>query len=178
MSDHPPFEHIYDLSDLSAGGAEIAIILNEPQRAKLAQWLEVERVEKFAATVTLRKLSMNRYRYEAELVCDLDQASVVSLVPVRAHVAESFSRELHVAHRLRRNMDKGSEEVSLASADDEAPEEIETSKYDLAGPLLEELSLALDPYPRAPDEVFSPPEVPSGPAESPFAVLKKLKDRG
>ena len=177
MSDHPPFEHVYDLSDLSAGGAEISIVLNEAQRAKLAQWLEVERVEKFAATVCLRKLSSNRYRYEAELVCDLDQASVVSLEPVRAHIAESFSRELHVAHHLRRHLDK-SEEVSLASAEDEAPEEIETSKYDLAGPLLEELSLALDPYPRAPDEVFAPPPAPTESEESPFAVLKKLKDRG
>lgn len=177
MQDRPPFEHIYDLSDLSFAGAEIIITLNEGQRAKLAEWLEIQDIEKFVGTVTLHKLSASRFRYEAELVCDLVQASVVSLEPVRAHVEQHFARELHLTHHLRRRVDVG-EEVPPASADDEGTEEIETSKYDLAAPLIEELSLALDPYPRRPDEVFQPPVGTDAPRESPFAVLKKLKDRG
>ena len=177
MTKTPPFEHIYDLSDLSSAGAEVTIDLNADQCAKLAAWLDAQSVEKFLAVVTLRKLAMNRFRYDAHLVCDLVQPSVVSLEPVSARVEEDFTRELHVAHRLRREIAEESE-LTLAAGDDDAPEEIETSRYDLAGPLLEELSLALDPYPRAPGEAFAAPEAPDDRPESPFAVLKKLKGEG
>ncbi|HSM94399.1 MAG TPA: hypothetical protein VLT91_00045 [Rhizomicrobium sp.] len=177
MSKSAPFEHVFDLSDLSAAGAEVTIDLKQEQRAKLAAWLDVESVEKFTGVVALRKLAMNRFRYEARLLCDLTQPSVVTLEPLQTHIAESFSRELHVAHRLRREV-AGDEELALAAGDDDAPEEIESSKFDLAGPLLEELSLALDPYPRAPGEAFRPPELPDDKPESPFAVLKRLKGEG
>lgn len=177
MTKTPPFEHIYDLSDLSSAGAEVTIDLDADQCARLAAWLDVQAVEKFRAVVTLRKLAMNRFRYDAHLTCDLVQPSVVSLEPLSKRIAEVFTRELHVAHRLRREIaDEG--ELTLAAGDDEAPEEIETARYDLAGPLLEELSLALDPYPRAPGEAFSGPEDPDSRPESPFAVLKKLRGEG
>lgn len=172
-----PLERVYDLSDLSAAGAEIAIEAKPDQRAKLAAWLEVESVEKFKAIVTLTKLAMNRYRYDAVLKCDLTQASVVTLEPLQKRIEERFSRELHVAYRSRQAPDPD-KELTLSAAEDEAPEEIESPHYDLAAPLLEELSLALDPYPRAPEESFSLPELPDAKPESPFAVLKRLKGEG
>jgi hypothetical protein len=177
MSKNPPFEHVYDLSDLSSAGAEVTIDLNKEQRAKLAAWLEVETVAKFLAIVTLRKLAMNRFQIHAHLTCDLVQPSVISLEPLSTHVEEDFSRELQVAHRIRREIAEEGE-LTLAAGDDETPEQIETSRYDLAGPLLEELSLALDPYPRAPGEAFEAPGGLEAKPESPFAVLKKLKGEG
>jgi len=177
MSKNPPFERIYDLSDLSSAGADVTIDLDAAQRARLAEWLDAQAVERFLAVVTLRKLALNRYRYDARMVCDLVQASVVSLEAVPTKIEEEFTRELHVAHRLRREIADESE-LTLAAADDDTPEEIESSRYDLAGPLLEELSLALDPYPKAPGEVFSAPEDLDGRPESPFAVLKNLKGGG
>jgi hypothetical protein len=177
MSKNPPFEHIYDLSDLSSAGADVTIDLKPEQREKLAAWLDVEKVEKFLAVVTLRKLAMNRFRLLAHLTCDVVQPSVVSLEPLSAHIEEDFSRELQVAHRIRREIAEEGE-LTLAAGDDDAPEQIETSRYDLAGPLLEELSLALDPYPRAPGEAFEAPGGLEAKPESPFAVLKKLKGEG
>lgn len=177
MTASAPIERIYDLSDLSAAGTEIIVDAKPEQRAKIAAWLEVESVEKFVGTIALRKLSMNRYRYDAVLKCDLTQSSVVTLEPLRSHIEERFSRELHVAYRSR-HAPEPDKELTLSAADDDAPEEIENSHYDLAAPLLEELSLALDPYPRAGDESFSLPEAPQVQPESPFAVLKKLKGEG
>lgn len=177
MTISTPIEQFYDLSDLSSGGAEIVVEAKPEQRAKLAAWLEVESVEKFRAVVALTKLAMNRYRYEAVLKCDLTQASVVTLEPLRKKIEERFSRELHVAYRSRQAPDPD-KELTLSAADDDAPEEIESPRFDLAGPLLEELSLALDPYPRAPDESFSLPDPPDAKPESPFAVLKRLKGEG
>jgi hypothetical protein len=171
-----PIEHFYDLSRVSEAGAEIVVSARPEDLQKLAQWLDVESVRKFEGTVTLTRLAAHRYRYEAVLVCDLVQASVVSLDPVRTKIRESFSRELHVAHRPRHQ--KVPEfEIPIGEADDDGPEELDSPHYDLAAPLLEELSLALDPYPKAPGEEFAAPEEPGAKIESPFAVLKKLKDR-
>jgi hypothetical protein len=43
--------------------------------------------------------------------------------------------------------------------------------------VLEELVLAIDPYPRKPGVAFQPPADEGGQAEHPFAVLKKLKTK-
>jgi uncharacterized metal-binding protein YceD (DUF177 family) len=177
MDTSAPFERIYDLSDLSVAGTEVTIDAKPEQRAKIAAWLEVDSVEKFVGVIALRKLSMNRYRYEAVLKCHLTQSSVVTLEPLRTRIEERFSRELHVAYRSR-HAPEPDKELTLSAADDDAPEEIESPHYDLAAPLLEELSLALDPYPRAGDESFSLPDAPQAQPDSPFAVLKKLKDEG
>ena len=62
MSKPLPFERIYDLSDLSAAGAEVTIELNPEQRAKLAAWLEgqaaVDRVAQAAAELSARGLTV------------------------------------------------------------------------------------------------------------------------
>jgi uncharacterized metal-binding protein YceD (DUF177 family) len=177
MASSAPIERIYDLSDLSVAGTEVTIDANPEQRAKIAGWLEVVSVEKFVGVIALRKLSMNRYRYEAVLKCHLTQSSVVTLKPLRTRIEERFSRELHVAYRSR-HAPEPDKELTLSAADDDAPEEIESPHYDLAAPLLEELSLALDPYPRAEEESFTLPEPPDAKPESPFAILKRLKGEG
>jgi hypothetical protein len=67
-------------------------------------------------------------------------------------------------------------ELAPGAGDDEAPEEIESPRYDVAGPVLEEFSLAIDPYPRAPGVAYQPP--PDEKPESPFAVLRELQKKG
>jgi hypothetical protein len=172
-----PIEHVYDLSRLSDAGDEVVILAGAGDLQKLAQWLDVESAQRFEGKITLTRLAAHRYRYDAVLLCDLTQASIVSLDPVQTKIEERFSRELHVHHRPRHP--KVPElEMPVVDGDDDVPEELDTPRYDLAAPLLEELSLALDPYPRAPGEGFDAPQQPQGSGENPFAVLKKLKDRG
>jgi uncharacterized metal-binding protein YceD (DUF177 family) len=68
--------------------------------------------------------------------------------------------------------------MELSSLEDDEPELIEGTSIDLAAPVLEELSLALDPYPRAPGVAFESPKQEKAPADSPFAVLESLKTPG
>ena len=49
-------------------------------------------------------------------------------------------------------------ELSPAAGGDDVPEEIDSTRYDLVAPLLEEFSLAIDPYPRAPGVAFDVPQ--------------------
>ena len=174
----PPIEHFYDLSDLSNAGDEVVVSANPDACRRIADWLDVEAVEKFAGTVTLRRIGAHRYGYAARLDCDVVQQSVVSLKPLSIHIGHEFARELHVVHRARREPGREAVELTLAAGEDEAPEELDSPNFDLAAPLLEELSLSLDPYPRGANEVFAASDGAVAKPESPFAILKQLKKDG
>ena len=168
-----PFVRTYDLGDLGRAGDRIAVALKESDRKRLAEWAEIESVVAFEATVELKRISANRFGYHARLSSDIVQSCVVTLEPVRSHIEREFSRELHLVDHGRHE----GEAMTLAAADDEAPEDIESRDFDLAGPLLEEFSLAIEPYPRAPGVTFESPAEEVA-AESPFAALRSLKTRG
>jgi hypothetical protein len=89
-----------------------------------------------------------------------------------ARITKDFTRELHYTPNLRRDL---AEEVALTPEEDEVPEEIGSLHYDLAGPLVEEFFLAIDPYPRAPGVAFEGPKDAEDKPENPFAALKALK---
>ena len=172
----PPFERFFDLDDLGQAGAEVVIALKGGDLARLAEWAEVEAVETFRAEIGLKRLSPTRFKLSTALEADIVQACVVTLEPVRSHIALDFSRELHVTGRVRHKAEQGGL-LAVGAGEDEVPEEIESPHYDLAGPLLEEFSLAIDPYPRAAGVAFDSPADDKNASESPFAVLKALKER-
>lgn len=170
----PPFARDYDLGDLRRGDEEIRVEARGQDLARIAAWADVRAVESFGATVRLRKHSPTRFALDADLVADIVQDCVVTLEPVRSHIDRPFHRELHLAEPVRLKPHE-SIPLSAGAGDDEVPEEIESLTYDLAAPLLEELLLAIDPYPRAPGVEFAAPPEPEVRPESPFAVLKSLK---
>jgi len=178
MSEHetPPFKQDYDLGDLRRGEEDVRVEARGEDLARIAAWADVRAVESFRSTVHLRKHSATRFSFDAVLEAEIVQDCVVTLEPVRTHIARPFHRELHLAETMRL---KPNESIPLApgAGDDDVPEEIDSLHYDLAAPLLEELVLAIDPYPRAPGVEFAAPAEPEAPKESPFAVLKSLKDR-
>lgn len=175
MSDQqPPIEKIYDLNRLSEAGYETTIALGPEEREKLAAWVDVSSVNRFEARISLRRTGSTRFTYTADLEADLVQPCTVTLEPVSSNISMEFTRSLHLVPHVKKMVDF-SGELSPVAGDDEVPEEIDSSRYDLAGPLLEEFSLAIDPYPRAPGVAFDAPEEVEEQPESPFAVLGKLK---
>jgi len=172
MKSELPLERIYDLSDLSDAGHEARVAASSPELLRIAEWEGVDEVALFEAVVTLKRLSQNRFSYSATLTADVVQSCVVTLEPVRTRIARQFTRVLHYLPGT--HLEKGGE-LTLAAGDDEAPEEIASLKYNLSGPLLEEFSLAVEPYPRAPGVSFDAPAQGEEKPESPFAVLKGLK---
>jgi uncharacterized metal-binding protein YceD (DUF177 family) len=175
MKSAPPIERLYDLATLFEAGDEVQIAASADDLTRLADWAGVDRVERFEGKVSLRKLSPARFAYDAVLSADVVQPCVVTLEPVKSHIARSFARTLHYSPG-RPVRDEG--QLTLAAGDDEAPDEIASTRFDLAGPLLEEFSLAIDPYPRVPGVAFEPPKDARSPEENPFAVLKRLKEKG
>lgn len=166
-----PFSELYNLGRLGQAGDTVSFEADADKRAAIARWSEVEAVERFAVTVQLTKTGPASFRAAFAVDADVVQACVVTLAPVPAHVARSFTRELTFVGRQ-----PGAEPI-LPPMEEGAPEAIESLHYDLAAPALEEYSLALDPYPRAPGAEFSSPGGTPDARDNPFAVLKALKKR-
>ena len=177
MTDPLPLSQIYNLARLGNAGDKVTVATDDAQRAAIARWADVLSVEHFSATADIRKTAPTSFELAFTLHADVTQACVVTLEPVPAHLEHRFSRTLLFTGQARRKAPppESAPEVVLDSLEDEGPEEIESLHYDLAGPLLEEFVLALEPYPRRPGVAFEAPGGGLDAPESPFAVLKGLK---
>ncbi|HWA90352.1 MAG TPA: DUF177 domain-containing protein [Rhizomicrobium sp.] len=167
MSDFP-ISHLYELGRLGQAGDVVTLAPSDEDRARIAQWADVDAVERFTATIDLKKVTPTRYAFDATLAADIVQSCVVTLDPVRSHIERSFHRDLFLTQA------KPSLDLEVAPVDEDGREEIASLRYDLAVPVLEELALAIDPYPRAPGVEFAPPADSDEPIH-PFAALKALK---
>jgi uncharacterized metal-binding protein YceD (DUF177 family) len=104
-------------------------------------------------------------RLAATLSADLVQACVVTLEPVRARIDERFTL------LYRAGADAGDTAIVLSGAT-ELVEPLPDTVLDIGEAVAQQLSLTLDPYPRAPGAAAEP----VGEAlASPFAALAKWK---
>jgi hypothetical protein len=178
MTEGLPLSHNYNLGRLGNAGDRLRIVADADQRAAIAKWSDVLSVEKLEADVELKKLSATRFGVSFHLLVEVSQACVVTLEPVAGKIDHRFERELHFIGQVRHKADSPAEkgtELVLDADPEETPEEIHSLHYDLAGPVLEEYALSLEPYPRCPGVAFAPNPGADDPPESPFAVLKTLK---
>jgi uncharacterized metal-binding protein YceD (DUF177 family) len=174
MSDQSPaYASLVDLARLSERGVELSLSPDAAERHRVAAWLGALELPRFAATIRLARNGDDVYAYEAEFTAEVVQACVVTLEPVPSVHSGTATRQYRVATKPSRRA-KRPVEIDVSS-DDEAPELLSGSLLDIAAPVLEELSLLLHPYPRAPGVAFEPPKEEPERKESPFAVLAKLK---
>ena len=71
--------------------------------------------------------------------------------------------------------ERAEHEVDLDPSADDPPDVLDGGQIDIGAYVVEDLSLAIDPFPRKPGATFEVPETNGEP--SPFAVLAKLKGR-
>ena len=177
MSDlPPPYTVPFELAGLSERGAELSLSPDAAERARIAAWLGALEVPRLDATIRLSRLDDDVYRYEADFTAEVVQACVVTLEPVPGmHSGRAERRYRVVAKRPRRSSRPPDIDPVDAGDDEDAPEVMTGSLLDIAAPVLEEISLSLDPYPRAPGVSFEAPKDDDKTSDNPFAVLAKLK---
>ena len=181
MTDRPPYVSQYDLANLPEKGIELVLKPNAAERAEIAAWLEIEALEGLVGSVRLTRNASGRYLYRGHLDADVVQACVVTLEPVPAHISQDFEREFELAPpvpkrgKRRTGVNASAKPVIEILDDNDAPDIIESPVIDIAAPMIEELSLSLDPYPRKAGVSFTAPEDLPGTVDNPFAVLQKLK---
>jgi uncharacterized metal-binding protein YceD (DUF177 family) len=164
----PEFSRPVSLARFRQGGQEVHLRASEAECAALARRFAIPAVNRMAATLHLRPEPGGALLAEGRLEAEVVQDCVVTLEPVTQAVSEPVF--------LRILTDEGD-----FSDDPEGPDEIlaDGDVVELGEALAEQLSLALDPYPRAPGATLPAGEdaggedAPSGP----FAGLTGLRGR-
>lgn len=174
-----PFRHEVEVATLSRA-IETSFDL-QPDRAmldRIAAYLGLESLAslRFKGEILPRK--KENWRVEARLTAALEQACVISLAPIAEKIDEPVVRDLVPLHQAPA---QDALEIQLDAED--GPDTF-ADHIDLAAIALEELALALDPYPKAPDaeleaQGFAGPGVdPLTDADlKPFAKLADLKEK-
>jgi uncharacterized metal-binding protein YceD (DUF177 family) len=176
-----PFSASFDLGTVRDRAVEVSLEPRPGERGKIAHWLGIEALDSLKAVIQLSRSGADEYAYRGHFEADVVQACVITLAPVRSHLSGEISRQFKVLPRASTRRRKSLPEppptaiIDLSAADEDGPELLDQPVLDLAAPLLEELSLALDPYPKAPGAAFEVPPEPPAPADNPFAVLEALK---
>ena len=175
MSDQAsPYTVPFELAGLSDRGAELSLSPDATERARIATWLGALDVPRLDAAVRLSYEGDDIYRYEADFTAEVVQSCVVTLEPVPSRHAGRAERRYRVLAKRSRRSSEDDAAVDV-SEDEDAPEVVSSTLIDIAAPILEEVSLSLDPYPRAPGVAFEPPGDKDKGGDNPFAVLAKLK---
>jgi uncharacterized metal-binding protein YceD (DUF177 family) len=179
-SDSQEFSRFVEADSVGTHRMERRIAANPEERAALAKRFDLIGIDRLEAVFSLKRAGSGVIHVSGEVAAEVTQACVVTLAPVPAKVAESFSADFADEDRRR------TEDADLDFAADDPPEPIRNGHIDLGELAAEQLALALDPYPRAPGAAvpteFSPAEDSGGNADqeperpiNPFSILKKTE---
>jgi uncharacterized metal-binding protein YceD (DUF177 family) len=164
------FSRPVDIARLGDAEAVHDIEATAPERRALAERLGIVAVGMLRAHVAIRRIrGGTAVRLSGYLAADVTQSCVVTLDPVENHLEEEFTI-LYAA-------DTSSDESALGPDTDISwPEPLPDGPLDIGEAVAQQLSLALDPYPRAagiePDRQWSSESAGS---QNPFAGLAALR---
>lgn len=158
----PEFSRLLPLGLVGPEGRREVLEADEVERAALARRFGIPAVERLRAELLLRPEADGALRVEGRLAAAVVQLCVVTLEPVAQRVEEAVALRLLPPGREPQDEPDEPDEVATRSG-----------VADLGEAVAEQLALALDPYPRAPDAAL--PAEASDAAEHPLAALAKLR---
>jgi uncharacterized metal-binding protein YceD (DUF177 family) len=125
------------------------IAATEAERAALARRFSLLTLDRLEAEVGLRTLPGGMVRLSASFTAEIVQSCVVTLEPVPGRIAEEFTL-------LYGDVDDAREVVLDGEA--ETVEPFAGDRIDIGEAVAQQLSLALDPFPRAAEASLDPLE--------------------
>ena len=137
------------------------------ERAALADRFGLVSLDRLEAEIELMREPGGTILLSAQFAAEFAQQCIVTLDPVAGSVSERF--------QLRYGAAEAEEEMS-AGDDDPAFEPLDGEAVDIGEAVAQEFSLALPPFPRAPDAVVDK-DASDGSADGPFAALSRLARR-
>jgi uncharacterized metal-binding protein YceD (DUF177 family) len=163
--DAPEFTRPVDVGRLPSGGAVYDLKATPAERAALAGRFDLLALDRLEAEVRLERLAGGLLRLSAALRADVVQACVITLEPVHDRIDEPFTL-------LYRAGAEAGETAMVLSGASELVEPLPSDILDIGEAVAQQLSLALDPYPRAAGAIGAASEEGR---VSPFAALAKWK---
>lgn len=172
MSD---WKHVIRLVDLARGSVSVRLEPDAETLGKLAKELNLEAILALNSKLTVRPWLDGAEitgRYQARVV----QICGVTLDPFEQDLDGEIALQVVPQGSPHALIESEGSEISLDLDAPDPPDVLENEEIDLAHYLVEQLALDLDPFPRKPGAEFE--YKPAVAEESPFAVLKRLKDDG
>lgn len=140
MGGAPEFSRLVEIPRSIGREMRHRIVSDPGERDALAKRFSLLALDRFEADVTLNLLAGGMVRLEASFVAAVVQECVVTLEPVPSVVEERFS--------LLYGHEPGACEIVLDGAA-ETVEPLDGNRIDIGEAVAQQLSLALDPFPRA-----------------------------
>ncbi|MGE4064354.1 MAG: DUF177 domain-containing protein [Rhodospirillaceae bacterium] len=183
------FSFPVDATTLPPSGRHYEITADEAERARVAQRLGLPAISALKARFDLTPRAGGIVKVTGSVQASVTQTCVVTLVPVPAEVREDIEARFTLYSPVKPSPkaptksggkpERDEEEDLLDFGGEEPAEEAIGGQIDLGELAVVQLALGLDPYPRAPGAAFDAAvwgeKDEKTVAESPFAVLAKLK---
>jgi uncharacterized metal-binding protein YceD (DUF177 family) len=166
---------IMRLSDVGRGPEVRRLEPDDAQRDQIATTLGLQALPAFSGEARVEPWH-DGAEIHGRWTATVTYACGLTLEPFDAEIEGDFTvRAVPPSSPLATEEEQEEGELDLDPEADDPPDVLAAETLDLAAYLVEDLSLSLDPFPRKPGAVFAapPPEEP----ESPFAVLKRLKEQ-
>jgi hypothetical protein len=170
----PEFSRLVDLAGLDARELVRSIEAAPAERRALAGRRGLIALHALSASVRIRRRSERVVELAGAFEADVEQACVVTLEPVPAHL----SRKFHQIYSADVDDLPGEVVVSADEDEDDAPEPLPEHGIDIGEAVVQQLAVALDPYPRKPGAEIPPEHAGSGPEagrNGAFAGLARLR---
>ncbi len=165
MSAAPEFSRLVPLTRLGGESYRQEIAASESEREALARRFGLLSLDRLTAAVELTREPSGTILLTASFEAVFAQECIVTLDPVAGSVAERF--------QLRYGRPEA-EENAPSGDDDPAFEPLTGEAIDIGEAVAQEFSLALPPFPRAPDAVIEIDD-PETPEDGPFSALDKFR---
>ncbi len=168
------WSHPVRLSEVARGAMRVRLEPDATVRAQIARQLGLESLPALTGDLLVKSWLdgaeiTGRFESVVEQLCGITveafEQPLSGEIEIRAVPAGSPNAPLESA----------AGEIELDPEAPDPPDVLEGDTLDLAAYLIEHLALAIDPFPRKPGAVFD--YTPTTVEESPFAVLRRLKDK-
>jgi len=167
----PPWSEWLALVDLKAGPVRRQLVADEAARIRIAAVLDLDRLDSLTAEVKAVPW-LDGAALEARWSASIEQTCGVTLEIFGSELEGAFT--VRVLPRTSRHAPQEPiREVAVDPEAEDPPDLLDEDRIDLADYVVEHLALDVDPFPRKPGVVFTPPDELQPP--SPFAVLRDLK---
>jgi hypothetical protein len=177
MADHldvrGAWREVVTLAEAQRGTVNRTLAADAEARGRIAKALGLDALESLTAQLRVSAW-LDGVQIDGRWRARVRQTCGVTLEPFDSDLeGELRLRALPEGSAALGGADEGGGELDLDPEGDDPPDMLEDDKIDLGVYVVEDLSLAIDPFPRKPGVEFEAPEQKGEP--SPFAVLAKLK---
>jgi uncharacterized metal-binding protein YceD (DUF177 family) len=163
----PELLRCVSIAELSPAERQVEKIqIDTVECAAIAKRLDIMSIENMTADLELFRDLTGDVNLVGRIQADIVQACVVTLEPVAQHIDVSIYQRFSA----RTEEEEGEDEDPV--------EPIADDEIEVGDVIVQNLSLALDPYPRAPEAEFEEGDDEAGKPTGPFAALAALRDDG